>query len=404
MKVVQINAVYRLSSTGRNVMELHNYLVDCKHESYKFYSVRNFDSDDYDIVGNNIDHKLHGMCSRVFGKQAYFSFLPTIKLIRKLDKIQPDIVALHNFHSNYVHFPILAKYLAKKDIATVVVLHDCWFFTGHCCHYTEVGCYKWQTECNHCPLIHTNNKSLFFDNSRNIFRDKKRLFGAIPRLAIVGVSDWITNEARKAPIFENAKIFQRIYNWIDLKTFYPRDTKTLREKLGLKETDFVALGVSMNWDYKKGMEKYFEVANAIPDIKIIMIGNMPQDDIPANIINVPPTSSVIELTEYYSLANVLFNFSLQETFGKVAAEALACGTPLIVNNATANPELPGDCGYIIENNNTDQIVKAVKTIRRLGKDEYKDKCVTRANTLFEKEKNLKEYVCLFETLTKNINK
>ncbi len=367
MKVVQINAVYRQSSTGRTVKELHKYLVLHGDESYKFYSVTNADSDCYDIIGNNFDHKLHSLLSRVLGKQGYFSYFPTKSLIGKLREIKPDVVILRNFHSNYIHFPLLAKFLAKHDIPTVVVLHDCWFFTGHCCHYTEIGCKRWQTECHNCPLIRTNNKSLFFDNSRTIFQDKKRLFGAIPRLAVVGVSDWITNEARKAPIFEKAKIFQRIYNWIDLKTFYPRETKDFRAKLHIKETDFVALGVSMNWDFRKGFETFIEVAQLMPDIKIVLIGRVPEMELPTNIINVPPTSSVDELAMYYSVADVLLNFSIQETFGKVAAEALACGTPLIVNDATANPELPGeDCGFVVKNNNTQGVINAINQIREAG--------------------------------------
>lgn len=397
MKVVQINAVYELSSTGRTCKEMHEYFTTHGIDSYKFYSVRNSDSDKYDLIGSDLDHKLHGLWSRFLGKQAYFSYYHTRKLIRKLDNIHPDVVILRNFHSNYIHFPLLARYLAKNDIATVVVLHDCWFFTGHCCHYTEVGCYKWQTECSHCPLIRANNKSLFFDNSRSIFRDKKKLFGAIPRLAVVGVSDWITDEARKAPIFEKANIFQRIYNWIDLKTFYPRVPNSLYSKLGLKKSDFVALGVSMSWDYKKGVEKYIEVAKAMPDIKIVMIGEMSDIELPSNIINVLPMSSVDELAEYYSIADVLFNFSIQETFGKVAAEALACGTPLIVNDVTANPELPGsDCGFVVKNNSIIDIINAIDAIRTKGKEAYKEKCVARANELFEKNKNLDHYVMLLK--------
>lgn len=401
MKIVQINAVYRLSSTGRNVMEMDDYLKSQGLESFKFYSVEIKDSKSYDIIGNRFDHKLHALLSRVFGMQAWFSNLPTKSLLRKLDKIQPDLVVLGNLHSNYIHFPLLAKYLAKRDIATVVVLHDCWFFTGHCCHYTEVGCQKWKTECNNCPIIKRDRGSWFFDTSCRMFRAKKRLFSAIPRLAVVGVSDWITNEARKSPIFEKAMIFQRIYNWINLKPFHPKDTSALRQKLGLGENDFVALGVSMSWDYRKGMEIYFKVAEQMPDIKIIMIGQLPSDIVvPPNIINVPPMGSVDELADYYSLADVLFNFSIQETYGKVAAEALACGTPLIVNDATANPELPGNCGFVISNNDLNCIIGAIKEIRDKGKNAYQNQCVERANSLFEKDKNLQEYIDLFKTLVK----
>lgn len=398
MKVVQINACYEYSSTGRTCFELHTYLTEHGVSSFKFYSMPMSNSDKYDLMGSWFDHKLHALLSRLTGRQAYFSIIPTYMLIRKLYKIQPDVIILRNFHSNYINLPMIARYLAKNDIPTVIVLHDCWFFTGYCCHYTEIGCQKWQTECYNCPLIKKDKASWFFDPTRSVFRDHKRFVGAISRLAVVGVSDWITNEARKAPVFHKAVKFQRIYNWINLKTFYPRETYVLRAKLNLKDTDFVALGVSMSWNFRKGLEVYLEVAKQMPDVKIVMIGQKPDIELPANITSVPPTGSTEELAQYYSMADVLFNFSIQETFGKVAAEALACGTPLIVNNATANPELPGPCGHVVDNNNIQQVVNAVKSIRSKGKDYYKQQCVERANELFDKDKNIRQYIRLFQKL------
>lgn len=402
MKVVQINAGYGFSSVGRTVAEMHELFLSQEIEAYKFYSVKESDSDPYDIIGGMLDHKIHGFLSRLFGKQAYFSYFPTRTLIKKLKKIGPDVVILRNFHSNYIHMPLLLKYLAKEDIATIVVLHDCWFFTGHCCHYTEIGCYKWQTECNHCPLIRTNNKSWFFDNSRSIFRDKRRLFGAIPHLAVVGVSDWITNEGRKAPIFEKAKQFQRIYNWIDFKKFHYRENAPeIREKLGLAPNDFVALGVSMQWDDRKGLDVILKLAEALPDIKIVLVGNLPAVELPSNILSLPPTGSVDELAEYYSMADVFLNFSIQETFGKVAAEALSCGTPAVVNNATANPEIPGSCGEIVDTHDINSVVEAVTRIRTNGKAYYFERCVQRAHELFDKDKNIMQYVELFKAITRD---
>ena len=396
MKVVQINAVFGASSVGRTMTEMHEFFTAYGVESYNFYSVKTDNSNPYDIIGGKLDHKVHGFFSRLLGKQAYFSYFPTRTLIKKLKAIGPDVVILRNFHSNYIHMPLLLKYLAKEDIATIVVLHDCWFFTGHCCHYTEIGCQKWQTECNHCPLIHTNNKSWFFDNSRSIFRDKKRLFGAIPHLAVVGVSDWITNEGRKAPIFENAEIFQRIYNWIDFKKFYCRENAlALRKKYGLNAIDFVAVGASIIWDNRKGLDAIIRLAQIMNDIKVILIGKLPAGNLPSNIISIPPTESIDELASFYSMADVFLNFSIQETFGKVAAEALACGTPLIVNNATANPEIPGSCGEIVDTHDINSVVEAVKRIRINGKAYYSESCVQRAHELFDKGKNIMQYVELF---------
>lgn len=399
MKIVQINACFEYSSTGRTSLEMHRYLTMHGIESFKFYSMPMPNSEKTDLIGNWFDHKFHALLSRIFGKQGYFSTLPTQKLIIKLKKLEPDIVILRNLHGNYINFPRLATYLAKNDIATIIVLHDCWFFTGYCCHYTEKGCLKWHTQCDKCPLIKSDKGSWFFDTTKSVFNKKQKLFDAIPRLAVVGVSDWITNESRKAPILRNAIKFKRIYNWINLDLFYPRQSDLLRQKLGLTENDFVALGVSMSWSFRKGLDIYIGLAKALPNVKIVMIGAHPNIELPSNIITVAPLNSTDELAQFYSMADVLLNFSIQETFGKVAAEALACGTPLIVNNATANPEIPGDCGYIIENNNLHQAIDAIKDIKDKGRHYYQYRCVNRAHSLFDKDKNLKQYLLLFNELT-----
>ena len=60
-------------------------------------------------------------------------------------------------------------------------------------------------------------------------------------------------------------------------------------------------------------------------------------------------NDVNKLAEQYGQADALLHLSYQETFGKVVAEALACGTPAIVYNITALPELIGSgCGAVVE--------------------------------------------------------
>ena len=400
MKIVQINAVYEYSSTGRTTMEMHQSLRARGIESYVFCTNHHIPEEQVFMIGNKVDHKLHALGSRVFGRQAYFSYFATKSMIAHLRKINPDVVILRNLHGNYVNLPLLLKFLAKEDIATIVVLHDCWFFTGHCCHYTADKCYKWKEECHHCPILNEYNKSLFFDNTRSIFHMKKKLFNRIPRLAVVGVSDWITNEAKKSPIFANAKNILRIYNWIDLNKFYTRNVSALRESLGLLPTDFVALGVAQGWSNQKGLDIIVDVAKRMPHIKIVLVGQPPKD-MPTNVIPVGKLSSVDKLAEYYSLANVFFNFSIQESFGKAAAESLCCGTPLIVNKATANPELCGnDCGFVIENKSIEKIINAIKTISSEGKETYATRCRDFAHVNFDRETNIDNYVKLFNSLQK----
>ena len=256
-----------------------------------------------------------------------------------------------------------------------------------------------------CNLMRNDNKSLFFDTSTSMFRMKKKLFNSIPRLAVVGVSDWVTNEAKKSPVFANAKIFQRIYNWIDLKKFHPFDSSSLREKMGINNY-FTVLSVAQGWNEAKGLFKIFEVANKMPDVKFVLVGRMAYYGIfPDNVISVGTTSNVQELAQFYSMADVLLVCSVQETFGKVSAEALACGTPVIANNSTANPEIADEkCGLSFNNNDVTEIISAIENMRsRLQNHDLKEICVQRALNEFDFNKQIKKYLSLFKTFT-NPNK
>jgi glycosyltransferase involved in cell wall biosynthesis len=400
MKIVQINAVFKFSSTGRNTSELHEYLKAMGHESYVFCTNYRNPNDNIFTIGSKFDYKAHAIGSRIFGLQGYFSKDNTRNLVKQLKAICPDVVLLGNLHANYINLKILFEYLSEYNVATVLVLHDTWFFTGHCCHYTEDSCYKWMTECHDCPTLHKYNKSLFFDNSKRIFRDRLNLYKSISRLAIVGVSDWITAEAQKSPMFSRAVAIQRIYNWIDIDTFYPRDTTTLKSLYGIKTDDTVILGVAQSWSNTKGLDRFIALANLNRSYKVVLIGKIGNDIVlPDNIIRVGVVADPNKLAEYYSLADVFLNCSIQETFGKVSAEALACGTPIVTNNATANPEVAEGCGHIVNTCNVEDIYSSIETIKNDGgKSYYMSLCREKAESLFEMQENLHQYISMFENI------
>jgi glycosyltransferase involved in cell wall biosynthesis len=398
MKILQINAVNSIGSTGRICSEITDYLNENFFEGYIAYS-NGFPHEKGYKVGTSLESKVHALNSRVFGTQAYFSKTGTKKLIMYIEEIKPDVIHLHNLHGNFINLAILINYLADNDIATVITLHDCWFFTGKCTHYTVDGCFKWQTGCGNCPRLKKDNPSWFFDRTNKMYKDKKEWFGRIPRLAVVGVSEWITNEAKKS-FLSSAKVIKKIYNWIDLNTFRPVDTASLRQKLGLNNK-FIILGVSSGWSEAKGLNKFIELSKHITDDSvIILVGNISANiKLPKNVININETHNVNELVEYYSMADVFLNLSLEETFGKVTAEALACGTPAITNNSTANPELIGEgCGYINEISDIKQITQNILKIKEVGKELYSKNCIEYVKNNFDINDKLKEYTSLYKKL------
>lgn len=398
MKVLQINAVHKIGSTGRLCTEISDYLNDSGQEGYMAYASGPTYSNGYKI-GTKFDRKVHGFLSRIFGLQAYFSYISTKKLLHYIKTIKPEVVHLHNLHSNYIHLKSLLNYLAKNNIPTVVTLHDCWFYTGKCTHYTIDDCYKWQTGCGSCPRLKKDNPSFFLDRTKKMYNDKKEWFGNIPRLAVIGVSDWITGEAKKS-LLSTANIMKRIYNWIDLETFKPVPTQTLRKQLKL-EGKFIVLGVASGWSDQKGLSSFVELANLISSgMIIILIGKMNHiDNLPQSIIHIKETHDASELADYYSLADVFLNLSLEESFGKVTAEALACGTPVVAVDSTANSELIGEgCGYLLDSTETFILMDAIEKVKINTKHSYSKQCVEYARNNFNKYDRLNDHMNLYRQL------
>jgi len=69
-----------------------------------------------------------------------------------------------------------------------------------------------------------------------------------------------------------------------------------------------------------------------------------------------------ELVRHYSTATMLVVPSIYEGFGLPAAEAMACGAPVISTTAGALPEVVGDAGILVPPGDTGAIVQAVKAL------------------------------------------
>lgn len=407
MKVVQINGSYgNADSTGRNVKETHQWLKNHNFESIVYTASFNEQppvDPNVRIFSNVIDKKFHGLLSRLIGLQGYFSVLSTKKLIQHLKKDNPDGVILHVLHSNCINFPILCHYLAQNDIPTILVLHDCWYFTGHCCYFTQSNCVKWQQDCRCCPQIHEWNKSWLFDTAHRCLQDKKKWFEAIPRLGVVGVSDWITGEAKKS-ILKDAAVLKRIYNWIDLETFKPQDTTELRKQLGIEQSQKVLLGVASGWSDRKGLAEMLQAAREFPDSKVIMVGNVPQNiKAPSNMLCVGTIRQPELLAKYYAMADVFVNPSIQETFGKTTAEAICCGTPVVAYKTTACTELVGETrGITVELGETKRFIVAIGTILSEEKERYRLASHNFAQDNFRMEQNFEIYLDVIKELSKKV--
>ena len=102
MKVVQINCSAS-GSTGNIAKAIHKELLQNGDESYIFYGIGNSTEKNMIRVGNYFSLHSHSVLSRIFGRQGYFSYFSTQKMISKIKAIDPDVIHLHNLHGSYLN-------------------------------------------------------------------------------------------------------------------------------------------------------------------------------------------------------------------------------------------------------------------------------------------------------------
>ena len=398
MKILQINAALEFGSTGRNAIELSDYLIKKGHKSIIAYSECIKEYENSYRINSKFDVKLHGLLSRLTGLQGYFSIGPTKRLISYMEKESFDAVVLGNLHSNFINLPMLFKYILKNNVNTVIVLHDCFMFTGRCSHYTKDNCFKWKSGCCECPRLKKDNISWFFDRSKKTYNLRKNFYEKAQNLAIIGVSEWITNEARQS-VMKNSKIIKTVYNWVDLDIFKPKK-KDLKRKYNIQDK-FVILGIASFWGEGKGLNYFYELSEKITDdCHIVLVGRNLSRIKSDKITYIDETHDVIELSEIYNMADVFLNFSMEESFGKVTAEALSCGVPVIVPDTTANPELVGEkCGYVYSDFDLSDVISYIEKVKLQTKEKYSLFSRKYAEEMFDKNKNLEKYYEILMNLT-----
>ncbi len=400
MNIIQINSTLNTGSTGRIAYQIHKELKKRKNNSSIIFCYGDANTPDSLCLYSKLSTHLHSFLSRILCMQGRCSILQTLKTVKYIKKYDPDIIHLHNIHGHYINYPILFKFLRhRKRYSIVWTFHDCWPFTGKCAHYFNIGCNKWKYGCEKCQNLKTYPDSIY-DGSKKNYRLKKKYFTQLSNLMIVCNSSWLASQVKQS--FFRGNDIRIISNGIDTDKFKYNNTGRLRKKFNIPENKFIVLGVSGVWKKSKGVDVFFELADKLDNDYIIVLVGMTDSqerDLPYNILSYGNTENMEELAEIYSEADVLINPSKEETFGMVAVEAMACGTPVIVSNTTACPETVNKrTGEIVNMDNFAEICDALRKIRMNGKEYYKDACIKHVTHNYSKEKMINNYIDLYQEL------
>lgn len=397
MRIVAINSC-TYGSTGSIMQSIAQTAIAHGHEAYiAFPNGRHRErnrlaSRNIPMIpfSNRFSENFHLLADRLTGFNGCFSVFSTAALLRKLDKLQPDLLHLHNLHNCYVNLPMLFRYIKKRRLRVVWTLHDCWAFTGHCPHFDGIGCEKWQTGCNNCPQYRLYPQSLV-DRSKGMYHRKKKWFTGVENLTLVTPSAWLAELTGRSFLGEYP--IRVIPNGIDLSVFRPTGNKKEQWK-----DKFVILGVAAVWAEAKGLDVFMELAKRLEDrFQIVLVGTDEAVDckLPGNIVSIHRTADPHELAELYTAADLFVNPTRQDNFPTVNLETLACGTPVLTFRTGGSPEaIDADCGMVVEKNDINAMERAIRSIAEENPF-LPEACIRRAQG-FAADRQYEKYVKLFE--------
>lgn len=349
------------------------------------------------FIGNRISRNMHLKFANATGLNGFFSCFSTLLFLYKVKRLKPDIIHFHNLHNCYINLPLLFRYIKKNKIKVVWTLHDCWSFTGHCPYFTIAKCDKWKTGCYKCPNYNEYPKSLF-DNSKKMYRLKKKWFTGVENLTVVTPSKWLARLVKQS--FLKDYPVKVINNGIDLEVFKPTPSD-FRKRYGIAENKFILLGVAFGWGKRKGLDVFIELQKRLDKekYKIVLVGtdNNVDKQLPSGIISIHRTQNQTELAEIYTAADLFVNPTREEVLGLVNIEANACGTPVVTFDTGGSPEcLNKLSGCVVPCDNIDRLEKEICRIYN-EKSYTKEDCISQEKK-FDKNDRFKEYVELYDEL------
>jgi glycosyltransferase involved in cell wall biosynthesis len=253
---------------------------------------------------------------------------------RLLDALKPDIVHLHWIGRGFVRIEDIRR-IGRPAVWT---MHDSWPFTGGC--HVPYDCVRYRGGCGRCPKL---GGSLPFDLSWWVWRRKAKAWRNL-RLNLVSPSRWLAECAETSPLTKKFDI-RIIPHGLDLDTLSPFNRQYARQALSLpSDKQLILFGaVSPLNDRNKGFHflkpSLAEVIRNLDQhlIELIVLGSSApakptEMGVPVRYMGV--LNDKVSLRLLYAAADVTVLPSLTESFGQMASESLACGTPAVAFNAT----------------------------------------------------------------------
>jgi protein O-GlcNAc transferase len=266
-----------------------------------------------------------------------------------------DIIHLHNIHGGYFNPLLLPVLTSIKPV--IWTFHDTQELKYPCDNYKT--CEKWQNDCYDCDYY---DKKYFEDKMFKLWLKKKNIFES-SNFTIVCPSNWLKSKVQNS-VFRNHNI-ELVYNGIDTLIYTNKRDLVNRTDFGLPDDKFIILFIAHGGinNPSKGGEYFHKVYDCLKsnEFFFISIGGNKTGFKDKNWMEIDYIDDQIKMASYYSLSDLLVYPSVNDVFGLVVAESLACGTPVVTFRTGGIPEIVEHMktGYIAPQGDIDKIIDGV---------------------------------------------
>ena len=312
MTYVQINSV-SYGSTGEIMLKKHKELLASGEVSYACWGIgRPADPSigefKYGFKGSSRVDKL---LTYFDGRAGFHSIVPTMRLLKFLDSVKPDVVHLHNLHGWHLNVELLFRWLLNHDCEVRWTLHDCWAMTGHCA-YSEK-----------CPQLNSYPETRSAKSCSWNFENKRRVFTELPadRMTLITPSNWLA-ELVGASYLSKYPV-EVLHNTIDKTVFGPTPSD-FRKRYGIGGR-FMILGVASPWSERKGLPDFVRLAHELDSKRfaIVLVGLDEHQigKLSSQLAASPNSVATYKNMEVYAAVNEFAHPGFGKTYRPAAADA-----------------------------------------------------------------------------------
>ncbi|QFT89375.1 D-inositol 3-phosphate glycosyltransferase [Bacillus sp. THAF10] len=175
-------------------------------------------------------------------------------------------------------------------------------------------------------------------------------------------------------LLQPQKAIRTMYNFIDERVYYKKDTADLKAQYGIKEEEKVIIHVSNFRKVKRVQDvvRSFALVEKEISAKLLLVGDGPEISVVCNLVRELGIQDRVlflgkqeNLEDLYSFSDLMLLLSEKESFGLVLLEAMACGVPSVGTKIGGIPEVieDGKTGFISEVGDIEDIaMNAIKIL------------------------------------------